>query len=129
MAPRGSVLFAVLLRGRFPYRSDSRPAGTWASGGAGLAEGPAIGIGYSWVRRSVVCVYSLPLTFKWLILSLALGSCVRCPRWGGPSKVFLEKVVICERRYPSSHSRKTKNHLGCSHASFLVWHLGCHWVG
>lgn len=68
------------------------PEGTWASGGAGLAEGPAIGIGSSWVRRSVVCVYSLPLTLKWLIFILALGSCLQCPRWGAPPKFSWKKL-------------------------------------
>ena len=58
-----------------------------------------------------------------------IGLMLTVPTLGGPSKGLLEKVVICERRYPSSHSRKTKNHLGCSHAAFLVWHLGCHRVG
>ena len=129
MAPRGSMLFTVLPHGRFPCRSDSRPCRAlglrWHWFGRGTCHRHWLFVGE---EKCGLCVF-FATHFQVADFDSRIGLMLMVSTLGDPSKVFLEKVVICERRHPSSHSWKTKNHLGCFHASFPVWYLGCHWVG
>lgn len=70
-----------------------------------MAEAP-MGIGYGGV---CVCVYSSPFTSKWPIL-IPHGYILRVStKQGEPSKIFIGKVLICERKRPSNLQGKSRS--------------------